>query len=154
MKKVYGSLVIGMLLIMAVNLYLYYQHYQITHFSCQGRATVTDENQTLNAQISFSLSGDIGQAIINGELIDTDGNIRSVHRSSSFRFKQNGNNFYVTNYSVAELPNNTVDQSTLKTFLPPYLLFNGISTRVDIYPLAHHGYLITGDEYTHFVCEK
>lgn len=154
MKKVYGSLVIVMLFIMVVNLYLYYQRYQITHFSCQGRATVTDDNQTLNAQISLSLSGDIGQAIINGELIDTEGNIRSVHRSSSFRFKQNGNNFYVTNYSVAELPNNTVDQSTLKTFLPPYLLFNGISTRVDIFPLPSHGYLITGDEYTHFVCEK
>jgi hypothetical protein len=154
MKKVYGFLVIGMLLIMAVNLYLYYQHYQITHFSCQGRATVTDENQTLNAQISLSLSGDIGQAIINGELIDTDGNIRSVHRSSSFRFKQNGHSFYVTSYSVAELSNNTVDQPTLKTFLPPYLLFSGVSTRFVIYPLAHHGYLFTNDEYAHFVCDK
>ncbi len=154
MRKTYWIVGGFLLCIMAVNLYLYYQHYQITHLTCQGSATVRDENYTLNAQVSLSLSGDIGQSIVNGELTDKDGNVLSVHRSSSFRFKQNDNNFYVTNYSVAELPNNTVDLSTLKTFLPPYLLFKDISTRVDIYPISQHGYLITGDEFMHFFCEK
>jgi hypothetical protein len=154
MNKVCGFLVVGILCTMTVNLYLYYKHHQITNFSCQGSTTVKDESYTLNAKISFSLSGDVGQSIVNGELIDTEGSVHSVHRSSSFRFKQNGNSFYVTNYSVVALPKNSVDQSTLKKFLPPFLVFKGISTHVGIYPLSRHGYLITGDEYTHFVCEK
>lgn len=154
MKKSMWFLFVGMLCMLAMNLYLFYSHVQITNLTCRGSVIIRHDTQTMNVQAIFTLFGDIGQSIINGELIDKEGNAHSVHLSSEFRFKQNGNNLYITNYSVAELPNNTVSISNLKTWLPPYLLFNGVSTNISIYPLSQNSYLITSDEYTHTICEK
>jgi hypothetical protein len=152
MKKIFWVVIAFLLCLVMANLYLYYQHSRITHIACQGVGTVLDEKYVLHAQISLSISGEIAQTVINGELTDKGGTVFPVHRSISSRVTQYDNSLYLTNNAVAVLPNDTADTSTLKILLPPYLLFNNISTRFDIYPIANKGYLITSSEYMHFYC--
>lgn len=152
MKKIVLFAIAGLLCLVLANIYLYYQHNRISNITCLGDGTVKDESYVLNAQISLSLSGGVGQTVLNGELIDKEGTAFPVHRSSSFTFTRSSNHLYITNNSVVVLPNDTADTLTLKTLLPPYLLFNKVITRFDIYPIADKGYLITSAEYMHFYC--
>lgn len=152
MKKTIVNFAVVLIWLISLNIHLYYRHYQMTHLSIQGSLTERDEDNTFNLQITLIFSGDLGQTIINGELIDNEGNTHPVHRSSSFRFKQVGNSNYITNYSVAELANNTVDQSTLTTFLPSLSLFKGLSSILDIHLTSNHNYMIVSDKYPHLIC--
>ncbi len=140
--------------LVAVNIYLYQQHYQKTHFDCQGNRTVRNGNHTLKARVFLTLDGDIGQAVIEGKVTDKEGNIAFLHRVFVFNFKQSGDDIYMTNYSVAEFANDTIDEETLKTLLPSFLFTNDLSTKTDILYISDAGLLITNAKLMILYCKK
>lgn len=156
MRRAYGfsAITMAFALLVVMNVYLYHHHYQQTHFDCQGNGFMKNGGYTLNSRVSLSFYGNTGQVFIDGEVMDQQGSIALVHRMASFTVKQHDNSFYVTNDSVAELSNNTIDEQTLKLLLPPIFFKTDTSAKLDIYPLSDRAYLVTSEEYMHLYCVK
>ncbi|HBE9181136.1 TPA: hypothetical protein KNH08_004062 [Serratia fonticola] len=154
MKKKYWFAIVVLFCLVVINLYQYFLYNRVSHMTCQGEAVIKNDRYVFKALFSLSLAGDVGLVLVNGELIDREGTVSAVHRSSSFEFTQHGKGFYITNSSVAVLPNDTAGTSQLNKLLPPYLLINDINARFAIYPIADDGYLIASPEYVHLYCKK
>lgn len=156
MKKSYWytAMAIILVLLVLINSYVYQQHYQKTHFYCHGNVTVSDSNYTLNARLVLNFSDKVGQALVQGKLIDRAGSSYSVHRTSSFDVKQDSDNVYLTATSVIELPGNTADASMLKGLILPNLLTNNNSVHLNLYRITSKNHLFTNDKYMLLYCEK
>jgi|GEM_PF-2125075 len=156
MKKSYWftAMAITLVLLVLINTYVYQQHYQKKHFNCHGDVSVSNSNYTLNARLMLNFSNNIGQALVEGKLIDRAGISYFVHRASSFYVKQDSDDIYLTAFSVTELPGNTADISMLKGLILPNLLTKNISVHLNLFSITSKNHLFTNDKYVLLYCEK
>lgn len=142
------------LLLISANAYVYYQHYRKSHFFCQGNAIVKNEDYTFKARTSLTLEGDVGQAMIDGVIIDKAGKEVNLSRMVSFHFEQHGMETYMRNYESSEFHNNTEDTSVLKKIAPLYIFSDSMTVRMRFFSISDHSFLLTSEQYMVLYCEK
>lgn len=156
MKKKIGFVASMLILFMLMggNAFFYYQHYQETHYFCQGNAVINKGGETFKARFSLTRRGPLGQLMLDGVILDNSGRSIELNRMISFHAHQDGPETYMEILNSSGYRTDSEDSELFKKVVPLFLLSDSISSRMRFFPISDHGYLITSEKFMMLYCAK
>ncbi|MCT4711962.1 hypothetical protein MUA04_17460 [Enterobacteriaceae bacterium H11S18] len=151
-KKVFITVVIFNVMLMAYIALLSLHQYRSTHLSCQGEFSGFNNGDFIKNKLYLNFFGDKGSSFLDGELTNGAGEKKKVRLYYKFQLIRKGNNYSVIKQSPASLAGNEVNEASLKPLFPEYMTGEHKDGIITLYRVSASSFIISNSYLPIFYC--